>query len=124
MKFQDLSEFDLKLIKDLAVQAYVNTSVKDRFRALTDSTIGCISSKGYEIVGNHGDLLRASQLAGTRPETSHPFMTSEEIIENVFKILESHNLILVRDENATPTWTTPKESWYTKAESYRKPWTY
>lgn len=127
MKFEDLSEFDIRMIKDHAVNLFVTTKVKDRHKALTDSVLGCISAKGFIIVGHRQDLISAAtkEIAPLdKYGSSSSTLSSDEIIKLVFKFLADHKLDIVRDETVNPTWTTPKQSWYTKAESYRKPWTY
>jgi hypothetical protein len=128
MKFEDLSEFDVKMIKDHAVNMFVTTKTKDRFKAIIDSTIGCISSKGFIVVGDRANLMKAAIESNASPSdrfgSNQNSMTPIDIIKSVFELFEKHQLSVVRDETVTPTWTTPKASWYTEYESYRKPWTF
>lgn len=50
MKFKDLTQFDLDLIKSLARQEYIDKANVDASTALIESVFNCINAKGMMIV--------------------------------------------------------------------------
>lgn len=123
MKFEDLSEFDLNLIKSNGVYTLVNTRVSNRYEALAIVMLGCIHAKGFNLSKEPKDLLKrlthdlpVSSLYGTDNQPA------DLVIKKVFDLLASYDISLIKDESRLPTWSTPSESWYTRSDNRKKPW--
>lgn len=113
LQFDDLTVGDLCLLRSNAIQILIDTQVTNRFEAITDATLSCIRSKGYNIV-NQPPFKALVQKITPKDSNAH---SPEYIVECIFALLE-----IVKDENREPTWSSPKPSWYTPYSNAKKPW--
>lgn len=125
MKFEDLSQWDLDLIKSVAISLFTSTKVTDRYEALADSTLRCIHARGYDVIPSQKDLLRV-MVSALPPKqgygTSRHEPTATEIIREVFEYLKICKYDLVKNEKRESTWSTPKTSWYANNDAVKKSW--
>lgn len=117
LKFEDLSTWDIGLIKSYAIDILVNTRETNRYVALTDSVLSCINSKGYNLSCT-SNLLK--DISKSLSDTSESNYSSDEIIYLIFEYLKSNNIVIIKDETREPTWSrVPKPLDY---KPYYKPW--
>lgn len=119
MTFQDLSLWDLNLIKSNAIQIFSTTKCVNRCEALVESTLSCIYAKGFKVEPYPNDLRKdliqkTSSLQGSIP--------ANEIIEFIFKFISDFKLGIIKDENRSATWSTLRDAVFNKKPEYKKPW--
>lgn len=108
MKFEDLSDHDLLMIKNDAITTLIQTTLTNRYEAVVIGVLSCIRSKAYNLSENPKDLIK--QLASNfKPDGKE---TPEDVILAVFDLLTKYNIKIIKDENREPTWSTPNKSWY------------
>jgi hypothetical protein len=125
MTFEDLSQWDLDLIKSVGVAMFATTSRVDRFEILTESTLRCIQAKGFDILPKVKDLTKEISQA-IPPKQSYGSATynptATEIIAEVFNYLRICKFEIIKDVSREPTWSSPKASWYANIETPKKSW--
>lgn len=123
MTFDDLTQWDLNLIKDHAVNILVNTRITCRYMALTSATLGCLHAKGYNLSVNiknlESKISKEIQPNGFRSNNSP---SSTDVILSIFTYLNDNKIDIIRDDSRPATWSTPGPSWYSEYRGYRKPW--
>lgn len=116
--FQDLSEWDLGIIKHLAVEILINTKETNRYVALTDSVVGCILAKGFSFQVDSKILIKT--ISKNLDDHTNQSQTADEIISLIFEYLKSNNIVIIKDETREATWS--KKPSPSKYEPYYKPW--
>jgi hypothetical protein len=120
ISFEDLTVFDLNLIRSNAVYILNSSAEYCRYSALTESVLLCVSSKGFNLANpptNLKKLVISEITPGYRDPESQ---SSEELIKRIFNFIKLRTEI-IKDKNREPTWSTPKPSWYIAYDDYRKP---
>lgn len=120
MKFEDLSDYDLKLITSMAVDLYVSSNVSSRYEAMAEMVLSCIHSKGYDIQPypkNLAKILAIEVTPGSRVLEPTPNVLIQQILEKI----KEEDYALVRSSRAS-TWNGPNPSWYAVPEPTKKPW--
>lgn len=124
MVFEDLTDFDLNLIKSLAVGLLVDTKLTNRFEALTEIVFSCIHAKGYRVDSYSNQLVSIISKHLTpiefRGSISKEYL-AVDVIRDIFKYLKDNNIEISKD-NREPTWSSPRSAWYTPYVSPKKPW--
>jgi hypothetical protein len=130
VKFEDLTPWDIHMIKDRGVWLLANTRLDNRYIAILSVTIDCIEAKGYDLSSKPKNLQdvfvsKYDEGSGYRSSSgSRTTFSATELISKVFDLLAEQNIELVKSQRE-PTWTQPRESWYIKADSQiKKPWMY
>lgn len=121
MTFEDLSEYDLNLIRSLSIGLLTNTKMVCRYEAMTETVLGCIYSKGFKIQPYPDDLFVS--ISNTLKSRSHGRQwPSQDVIKEIFIIITELKLEILKDETREATWVGPRASWYTPYVTYKKPW--
>jgi hypothetical protein len=120
LQFEDLTIFDLDLLKNYAVQQ-INSSKCDRVLAIVEKTLECIYSKGFKIENYPKNLNLEITKALSAKETSK---SANILIGEVFSYLRTHGLSITRDTSRNATWSTLRESFFEKTETRKKSWVY
>lgn len=123
ISFEDLTVFDLNLIRSNAVDILNSSAGYCRYSALTESVLSCIASKGFNLTNPPENLKKLVILELTPGYRDTQSQSSEELIKRIFNFIKLRTKI-IKDESREPTWSTPKPSWYTSYDGYRKPWTF
>jgi hypothetical protein len=122
-----LTDYDLTLIKSMAVNLLVTTKLSNRYEALAETLLGCIYAKGFKLSPYPKDLIKLISNDLTPPHVfGQPTVeaSSKEVIALIFKYLKDNNIEISKDENKTPTWSGPRASWYTEYINPKKPWVF
>jgi len=119
MKFEDLTLFDLNLLKGNAIYSLIHTNMS-RFEALAEATLSCIYAKGYKL-SPYPDKLslviaKAIECSGTQQPSA------EDLVKKIFEFIEQQKIGISKDDAREATWTQPRECWYTPYVPYKKPW--
>jgi hypothetical protein len=126
VNFEDLSIFDLDLIKSIAVGIFVQSN-KSRYEILTEVVLNCIKTKGFKL-NSDSPKLQSLISECINPKTIFgsvkPDNTANEVIFSVFNYLKLNNISIEKDETLTATWPVPNKSWYTPYDDNKKPWIY
>lgn len=118
MKFEDLTVFDLNLIRSQAIHVYVDKSV-NRYEALFEVLSSCIHAKGFKFDPFFKDFKnKVLDAVDWRSAGS-----SLEILKHMFDAIEKFSSIVL-NEGHVPTWPIPKDSWYNRVDSTKKPWVF
>lgn len=123
MKYQDLTLFDRDLIRSSAIHDFSSTGTCCRYEAISRSVLSCIHSCGFDLKNSPKDLLK-TLVKNIAPgyRSSSRDVSSDDVMEMVFKQLETLGVEIVKNERRTPTWSNPKKSWYTEYKNPKKPW--
>lgn len=123
MVFEDLTDYDLSLIKSLAINLLINTKISNRYEALAETVLGCIYAKGFKIAPYPQNLVLVISKSMTPPvgwgAPKEP--SAIEIIRDIFVFLKSENIEILKDDRQS-TWSGPRASWYTEYVNHKKPW--
>lgn len=122
MKFEDLSQWDLNLIKSNGVALYVNTAASDRYQILAEVTLSCIRAKGYNLSSEPKNLVKKIAMAIAPSGFKSNSHSAEDLIRLVFEFLLDQKIDIIKDDTREATWSTPKASWHTPSDNYKKPW--
>lgn len=127
MKFEDLTVFDLNLIKNNAVHILIETKVSNRYEALIMVVLSCVNSKGFNLKNQPKDLLKVmlssfNQNVGYGYGSKDDSRSADEVIKNIIDKLHELGIEFVKDESRKPTWSTPNDSWYTPYDTKKKSW--
>lgn len=117
MKFEDLTQHDILMIKSLAMNVLVSTKCACRYEALSEEVLGCIYAKGYKIQP-YPDKLSLVIADGVKSEVG----SSDEVIKAIFKFVLDQNLEIIKDETRTSMWSSPRSGWYTSYNNHKKSW--
>lgn len=123
MVFEDLTDYDLNLIKSLAINLLINTNISNRYEALAETLLGCIYAKGYKIEPYPQNLVKVISKALT-PHVgwgSSKELPAIDILKDIFTYLKSENIQILKDDRQS-TWSGPRASWYTEYVNHKKPW--
>lgn len=125
MTFEDLTTWDLDLIRSHGIHALAFTKCNDRFEAIARATLSCIHAKGYDFLASvhHKDFVKfiATCIVPKQKYGSTSVVPSvNELIEAVFIAFKENRITLSKSREST--WSTPKESWYSRANTPKKPW--
>lgn len=125
MKFEDLTQWDINLIKSNGANMLAFTRCNDRYEAIAECTLSCIYAKGYKLdpYPNHfvkvlADKLKPSYGYGS----SRTEMSVEDVIKAIFTFMDDQKIGIFKDESREATWTQPNDSWYHRPPNYKKPW--
>lgn len=121
MKFEELSQYDIDLIKSLAIGLLSNTKMGCRYDALSETVLGCIYSKGYKLVP-YPDQLSKIVSDHLKTKSHQRQWPADDVIKEIFEYLHSQNIGFVLDESREVTWKGPRSSWYTSYAGTKKPW--
>lgn len=124
MKFEDLTVFDLNLIKSQAIELLVFSRISNRYEALANVVISCINSKGYDLVDMPKDIVPKivnHMTPGFGYGSTKSEDTPDEVVKKIIEFLEKHGTKFVLS-NREPTWSKPNSSWYTPYDNTKKPW--
>lgn len=125
MKFSDLTEWDINLIKSKAINLLVTTKCNSRYSVLLDTVIGCIECKGFKLL-NFDDKLKQVILKNITPEfhnrepIRHP--PTDDVISLIFTQLEISGVHIERDGSKIITWNQPSDAWHNRVKTYKPPW--
>lgn len=111
MKFEDLTEYDLGLIRSMATDLLINTRLECRYMALTQIVFQYIDLNGFTIVGDPKIKTVSDSLTRGSYDRS-----SSDVIKDILSKIQ-----VQIDPSKTNTWQRPNPSWYTPAEP-KKPW--
>lgn len=123
ISFKNLSVWDLGIIKHLAIDLLKTTKINDRYVALTETVIGCIKAKGFNILYDEKSLIQNISKSFTRDREVHSTYkprSSYEVIYSIFEYLKSNNIVIIKDETREVTWS--KEPRPLEYIPYYKPW--
>jgi hypothetical protein len=125
MKFEDLSIFDLNLIKSNAAQKMIAKQGWDRFAAICEAVLDCIYSKGFNLSGGPRDLqnyvtkaLEPEWTFGIQKST----LSSDDLIQKTFTVLKELNIDILKDETREATWSKLTDRHFNKYDDSKKPW--
>ena len=121
MEFEDLSQYDIELIKSLALGLLTNTKMNCRYEALTEETLACIYGKGFKIEPYPGKLSIAIS-NDLKSKGHNRTWAASEVVKEIFQVLKSLNVVITKDETREATWKNPGPKWYTPYANYKKPW--
>lgn len=125
MTHDDLTVFDLNLIKSMASNLLVNTRINCRYEALSEVVLSCIYAKGFSVEPYPSNLSNVIAKAIAYPpdfRDSPRDYNAEEVIKAVFRYLVKNNLEIKKDESRNPTWSRPNPSWYIQHVNKKYPW--
>lgn len=108
MKYEDLTEHDLLMIKNDAITTLVQTAITNRYEAVVIGVLGCIQSKAYNLIDAPKDIVKLLSCEFKIDGKETP----EDVILAVFGLLTKYNIKITKDKNREPTWSTPNKSWY------------
>lgn len=125
MKHEELTVFDINLIKNNAIELLTKTKITDRYIALCESIVSCVYSKGFNL-SPYPNMLVSTMARDLRIKLNDTknVISSDDIIKEVFIYLQAQNIVFIKDDSREPTWSTPSRLWYTDVVSYKKPWVY
>lgn len=111
LKFEDLSQFDLDLIKSNAIHLFVNhKNVIDRCDSLTDSLLTYIYSKGFNV--NVPPKVLATHVRDLDQDKNTRTLTANEMLLCMFQFLELQDFKIIKDDKRQPTWSKLEKSVY------------
>lgn len=123
MRYEDLSVFDLNLIKSNAAYFMISKKGWNRYNCLSEAVLDCIRSKGFNL-SNPVDIkwlstnLEPAWTFGIQSTTP----SSDELILKIFNILIQNNVVILKDETREPTWSKLTDRHYNKYDDLKKPW--
>lgn len=126
MTFEELTPWDLDLIRSNGSQMMAFTRCSDRYEAIARCTLSCLHAKGYDFLASvpHKDFVK---FIANCIVPKHKYGTTQtnpsvnELIEAVFTAFKTERITLTRS-NRESTWSTPKPSWYANDVTHKKPW--
>lgn len=125
MTFKDLSDFDRDLIKSNAITILVNARVPNRYNALIMSLMGCIYSKGFNVVNCPKEMIE-TLVKEITPKSMYGYsqreISPDEVLVLIFEFFKNNDISLVKDENRLPTWSTLGKHSYAEYDNRKKPW--
>lgn len=126
MTFEDLSVFDLNLIKSNAVNMLVTTRISCRYEALTEAVLNCLYAKGFTL-DPYPETLFRDTIKEITP-VSYGFHSSvksepaDVVIQEIFQYFNKLGISIKKDETKQPTWSTvPVQS---NEKPPKKPWVF
>jgi hypothetical protein len=122
MTYDDLTVFDLNLIKSMASNLLATTKMNCRYEALSEVVLSCIYSKGFQVEPYPKSLSLVIAKEVSYSPLNHRDYTADEVIKAIFGYLQKHKLEIKKDESRNPTWSTPKPGWYIQHVNKRYPW--
>lgn len=122
MNFEDLTDWDVLLIKDLAVNTLVNTRINNRYEALADVILGCVKAKGFNLTTNIDAKFIADKLTPFQGYGAKAEVSSVDVMKQIFEFIRDQNIGIVKDETREPTWCQPNNGWYHRVKTYKQPW--
>jgi hypothetical protein len=122
MRFEDLTKYDINLIKSLSVDLIVSSRTNCRYEAISATVLGCIYAKGFKLSDYPNKLVKTLADEMARREYKKPSISAEDVMKYVFNLLQEMKLTIEKDESREGTWSNPKPSWYTPNNNYKKPW--
>lgn len=126
MTFEELTRWDLDLIRSQGSQMMAFTRCSDRYEAIARCTLSCLHAKGYDVIVSVPckDLVKfiANCIVPKQKYGSTAYTPSvDELIEAVFTAFKTERITLSRSTRES-TWSTPKASWYANDVTHKKPW--
>lgn len=119
MKFEDISPFELNLIKSEAVRLLVNSRLNNRYEVLANVIIGYLGSKGYTLEHVPNKIIEKIKVEMS-PSHGHKEESADDTIKNILLFLEKHGVVFNKTKESTCS--NPNKSWYTPYDNRKKPW--
>lgn len=125
MKFSDLTEWDINLIKSKAIDLLVTTKTNSRYEVLLDITIHCVLCKGFDLI-NFNPVVKQSILKNITPEfhDREPIkhLPTDQVISLIFDQLDLSSILIVKNDSKIITWNQPSDAWHNRVKTYKPPW--